>query len=306
MKRLFALVLALCLAIVFSGSALAVVTPPGYRRLSDADLEKICSSLNKNNNETVFEYDKNLPAIVISTLHSEKTDPEKGIINLINKAEHGDESAKNSVSIWATLYQKQAESYFSTMLDQGFYVDVVFRCLDPMKNDAVALEYINGIRTSFRPQFYEAHAAEASAPVASPVPVISDIGLEGKSYDDLVALKDQINKAIWDSAEWQEVEVPQGVWEVGADIPAGKWTIKAPSGAYYTSVKIGQNLNETRTGLASPKKASEMIYDPGYKLYESGKPTEWTVELIDGDYVHIDDAPAIFTPYAGKPSLGFK
>ena len=304
MKRLFALVLALCLAFAFSGSALAAVTPPGYRRLSDADLEKICSSLNKNNNETVFEYDKNLPAIVISTLHSEKTDSEKGIINLINKAERGDESAKSSVSLWATLYQKQAESYFSTMLDQGFYVDVVFRCLDPMENDAVALEYINGIRTSFRPELHDAEATEASVPVVSTDPVITDIGLEGKSYDELVALKDQINKAIWDSAEWQEVEVPQGVWEVGADIPAGKWTI-LPGASGNTFVKVGTEIKDGGTDVSS--KASASVRNDTYKYYKAESDlTSWTYEFTAGEYVKIEFGSAIFTPYAGKPSLGFK
>ena len=304
MKRLFALVLALCLVFAFSGSALAAVTPPGYRRLSDADLEKICTSLNKNDNETVFEYDKNLPAIVISTLHSEKTDPEKGIINLINKAEHGDESAKNSVSLWATLYQKQAESYFSTMLDKGFYVDVVFRCLDPMENDAIALEYINGIRTSFRPESHDAAAAEASSYTASPAPVISDIGLEGKNYDELVALKNQINMAIWNSAEWQEVEVPQGVWEVGADIPAGKWTI-LPGASGNTFVKVGTEIKDGGTDVSS--KSSAAIRNDNYKYYKPESDlTSWTYDFQNGEFVKIDYGSAIFTPYAGKPSLGFK
>ena len=50
----------------------------------------------------------------------------------------------------------------------------------------------------------------------------ADVDLSGMSFDELVALKDQINLALWNSADWQEVTVPQGVWQVGADIPAGK------------------------------------------------------------------------------------
>ena len=41
--------------------------------------------------------------------------------------------------------------------------------------------------------------------------VFADIDLSGMNYDELVALKDQINRAIWNSDDWQEVEVPQGV-----------------------------------------------------------------------------------------------
>ena len=129
--------------------------------------------------------------------------------------------------------------------------------------------------------------------------------LSGLSYDDLVALKDQVQRAMWDSADWQEVTVPQGVWEVGADIPAGKWTIKCNDG-HYTEVTVGVNLKPSGDGLKYPYSAADMVYNPGHKLTDSSDLLEWTVDLHDGDYVEIDDAPAVFTPYAGKPSLGFK
>lgn len=133
----------------------------------------------------------------------------------------------------------------------------------------------------------------------------ADVDLSGMTFDELVALKDQINLAIWNSAEWQEVEVPQGVWQVGADIPAGKWTIKVNSG-HYSIISIGPKLNDTKTGLAYPYKAAQMVYNPNYHLYTAGKQTEWTVDFVEGDYVFVDDEPAVFTPYAGKPFLGFK
>ena len=133
----------------------------------------------------------------------------------------------------------------------------------------------------------------------------ADVDLSGMTFDELVALKDQINLAIWSSQEWQEVEVPQGVWRVGEDIPAGKWTLRCNTD-YYTDVDVGQKLNEAGTGIAYPTKAAEMVYNPNYHLYKDGKITEWTIDLAAGDYVVIDSAPAVFTPYAGKPSLGFK
>ena len=133
----------------------------------------------------------------------------------------------------------------------------------------------------------------------------ADVDLTGMTFDELVALKDQINLAIWNSQEWQEVEVPQGVWAVGEDIPAGKWTICAHSG-HYLSIHVGAKLNDSGTGVAFPYKAGEMVFNPDYHLYKKGDLTEWTVTLHDGDYVSIDDVPAVFTPYAGKPSLGFK
>ncbi len=83
----------------------------------------------------------------------------------------------------------------------------------------------------------------------------ADIDLSGMTYDELVALKDQINLAIWNSEEWQEVEVPQGVWEVGADIPAGKWEIRPLQGA-TTAIYTGTRLSETGTPLGGRGVAS--------------------------------------------------
>ena len=51
------------------------------------------------------------------------------------------------------------------------------------------------------------------------VSALADFDLSGLSFEELVALKDQINLAIWNSEKWQEVEVPHGVWLVGEDIP---------------------------------------------------------------------------------------
>lgn len=132
----------------------------------------------------------------------------------------------------------------------------------------------------------------------------ADVDLSGMSYDELVALKDKINRAIWDSEEWQEVEVPQGVWAVGEDIPAGKWTIKAiPGGNAY--IKVGDTVKDGGTDVKANYTVD--IYDPGHRGYKEGTSlTESTVDLVAGQYVSINYANAIFMPYAGKPTLGFK
>lgn len=134
--------------------------------------------------------------------------------------------------------------------------------------------------------------------------VFAEWDLSDFTYDDLVALKDQINLAIWNSERWEEVEVPQGVWEVGADIPAGKWTIKAVPGG-NTYLKVGIELTDGGTDVKA--KFTVDIYDPGHRSYTEGqKLTESTIDLVDGQYVSVNYATAIFMPYAGKPSLGFK
>ena len=134
------------------------------------------------------------------------------------------------------------------------------------------------------------------------------IDLSGLSYEELVALKDQINLAMWNSREWQEVTVPQGVWLVGTDIPAGHWTIKTKAKQAY--VKIGTELDETKKDIDiwnSNWFYSESIYNPEYKYYEAGSDkTEIDLELKNGTYIVIDYGDVVFTPFTGKPGLGFK
>lgn len=140
------------------------------------------------------------------------------------------------------------------------------------------------------------------------------IDLSGLSYDDLVALKDRINLAIWESEEWQEVTVPQGRWIVGEDIPVGTWVIKCAQinndsiSGRLTQLEWGETLEEDGDISYHGRHGYENVFNGDSKYYEAGDNTEITVELQDGDIVDIDTdyAPAVFMPYSGKPSLGFK
>ena len=131
-----------------------------------------------------------------------------------------------------------------------------------------------------------------------------EIDLSELSFDELVELKDRINMAIWESEEWQEVEVPQGVWEVGEDIPAGKWTIRALDEG-TTSISVGKEL---KNGGTDVKVISfQQVRSPLHRSYKDGKDVpEWTIELEEGQFVQIQSGTAVFSPYSGKPSLGFK
>lgn len=130
------------------------------------------------------------------------------------------------------------------------------------------------------------------------------IDLSGLSYDELVELKDQINLAMWECDEWQEVEVPQGVWRVGEDIPVGHWTIK-PLPGKRTNVTMGDKVKNGGADVAMKTFAS--LTDPEHSGYEENKDqTEWSIVLEEGMYIQVETSTAVFTPYAGKPSLGFK
>lgn len=142
---------------------------------------------------------------------------------------------------------------------------------------------------------------------------IAEVDLSGMSYEELVALKDRINLAIWNSEEWQEVTVPQGIWVVGEDIPAGHWTIKciADTNAAFVYVVVSNKLDNTgkKVMRGGDFWAGESIYNPdsSYTQKKLALPViEWDIELFDGLYVEVNYEAAIFTPYSGKPSLGFK
>lgn len=136
---------------------------------------------------------------------------------------------------------------------------------------------------------------------------LAQVDLSGMTYDELVALKDQINLAIWASDTWQEVEVPYGVWVVGEDIPVGKWTIKPVQGT-SANVHWGSKLDEAGTDIGFNGDIYEMewIYDKEYRNYEVGDPTEITWDLKEGQYFVVANGIVVFSPYSGKPSLGFK
>ena len=143
-----------------------------------------------------------------------------------------------------------------------------------------------------------------------PVALAESIDLSGMSFDELVALRDRINLAIWQSDEWQEVTVPQGVWKVGEDIPAGHWTIKCAPEWRNTHIVLGNALSDGGDGIDawnSDRYTYERVYNPDHRWYEVGDGvTEYSFNVKDGDYIVIDDGEAIFMPYAGKPDLGFK
>lgn len=134
----------------------------------------------------------------------------------------------------------------------------------------------------------------------------SDIDLSGLSYDELVELRERIDIAIWSCEEWQEVTVPQGLYEVGLDIPEGKWSV-TPVQGYRAYVTIANELNEAKTATGFLIISGDSIVSEQYDGYDpNGDKTAIDCVLSKGQYIEIERGSVIFTPYAGKPSLGFK
>lgn len=135
----------------------------------------------------------------------------------------------------------------------------------------------------------------------------AQIDLSTMSYEELVTLKNKINLAMWNSDEWEEVTVPQGVWIVGEDIPAEHWTIKAADGA-YANIKVCNKLDETKKDVDYSEAYSyEHLTSASRSSFDANSDIESTdFDLADWKYVIVNDGSVVFTPYEGKPSLSFK
>lgn len=141
-----------------------------------------------------------------------------------------------------------------------------------------------------------------------PSALAESFDLSSMSFDELVALRERVNLAMWQSDDWQEVTVPQGLWKVGEDIPAGHWTISAADGA-FTSVEYGDVLTKGVDGISykSSVYVSTYLTSPSRSTFnENTDRAVVDIDMKDGFYVVILGGSAVFTPYTGKPDLGFK
>lgn len=134
----------------------------------------------------------------------------------------------------------------------------------------------------------------------------SGYDLESMSWQELLDLKAAITLEQMSRDEWQEVEIPEGVYAVGEDIPAGKWTIRCKTGR-FSRIEWGEFLDESKQGISFRGViASDSVYNPSSPRYKEDERTEYTIEVKDGYYIVIEYGPATFQPYTGAPDLGFK
>lgn len=135
----------------------------------------------------------------------------------------------------------------------------------------------------------------------------SGVDLSQMTFDELVALREQLNLAIWNSAEWQEVTVPQGIWEVGKDIPAGRWSVRVSAKREFVIITCFSKLDEY--GLDpdfSDYVTIKEICSENYNPFDgTSVATNVILDLQDGLYVKCS-GDVVFSPYTGKPDLGFK
>ena len=131
----------------------------------------------------------------------------------------------------------------------------------------------------------------------------ADIDISNLSYQELVSLVNEAQMLIMKTDEWQEVTVPEGLYQIGKDIPEGRWTITCPPKLYSISLMIGSKLYSDLLSVDFDKYVS--LKGKNSMMFTQGDTTSITLDLKDGMYLQIQSGSAIFTPDKGN-SFSFK
>lgn len=145
-----------------------------------------------------------------------------------------------------------------------------------------------------------AAAVCVSAVLAAPF-ARAEIDLSGLSFQELLALSEQVNLALWQSDEWQEVTVPAGMYKIGEAIPAGKWVITAAPGQ-SVFIEYGDAVNNAKTEMDAYKSSfyeHSIVTAPDHWYYSHSQVSSMTYELIDGAFILFEEGSVVFTPFAG-------
>lgn len=123
------------------------------------------------------------------------------------------------------------------------------------------------------------------------------IDLYSMSYEELQMLQTRVYIALWSSEEMREVTVPAGTYEIGVDIPEGRWEIY-PCKGRSVLICYGNAINSSATGIAkeSTERVSEAIISPSHRSYEEGMATFWAITLTDGWYIDFSEDVIIRKP----------
>ena len=139
------------------------------------------------------------------------------------------------------------------------------------------------------------------------------VDLSSFSFEELISLRDECQLEMMKRTEWQEVVVPQGIWEVGKQIPAGIWVVKCyDAGRNDISMEecvIFWGVGYPDDGLYWSYDKSigkAYIYNPENRFYQ-GQTSEYIIKLEEGYFISIPSTcnKAVFSPYTGI-DLGFK
>lgn len=114
------------------------------------------------------------------------------------------------------------------------------------------------------------------------------IDLSTLSFDELVALRQQIDMAIMQSDEWKQVTVPVGTYIIGKDIPSGDYAV-AYTGRVQSFLCIYPDIQSVGDYQCSSHLLSSMM----------GNTTIGKLCLTEGQVIVIEYGELVFSPYKG-------
>ena len=139
-----------------------------------------------------------------------------------------------------------------------------------------------------------------------PVACFAELDLSGFTLEQLYYLQKAVSQEILNRSQWQHVEVPQGYYVVGEDIPEGHWTITAAPGSYCM---IEYFLNADASGHRPADTFDDYFY---IGLYSEGSNAPSTIEnksididLKAGYHFVVNYGPCVFEPFTGRYSPFF-
>ena len=122
-----------------------------------------------------------------------------------------------------------------------------------------------------------------------------DLDLNSMSFDELRALQEKVTQALLNCSEWKQVEIPMGKWDIGKDIPAGRYELAAgPNESTYNYPHVVYYLERHENG--TPDKIRGQYY------LRNGETL--VIELFDGNVLGINDCSVLMRRYV--PSFSFE
>lgn len=119
------------------------------------------------------------------------------------------------------------------------------------------------------------------------VATAESIDLTSLSFEELIALRQEIDLLLFASDEYKNVPVPAGDYVIGEDIPAGVYTLECDGG--YAMITVYSN-------------ASKDLMSMGACHSVGGGETVGKIELKEGQIIEIEMGTITFKTYTG---LGF-
>lgn len=126
-----------------------------------------------------------------------------------------------------------------------------------------------------------------------------------ENYNEFVEKYALAGRRMWTATDWESVIIPWGVWEIGTDIPAGRWKLEAAS-EITSEIASGPTLNDGGAELSLSKAyVSEQLVSINNPAYDAWDTSEIELELKKSFFLQVKYGAVRLTPLEKKSSYRF-